>query len=344
MWTIHPAWWQRPRAAMNPERRAFLGTLAGASIFTAFGETVGRSTEAETKMVKRIAAGALEVGYLEVGPPGGAPTVLLHGFPYDVHSYDAAGDRLAAAGRRVIIPYLRGYGPTRFRTTDAPRVGQQAALGADLLALLDALGIRRATLAGYDWGGRAACVVAALYPERVSGLVSCGVGYNIQNVATALQPTAPESERAHWYWYYLNSERGKTALTRERAGYCRFLWSTFSPTWRFDEETYARTAASFDNSDFAEVVLHSYRYRIGAVAGDPDLDATERRLAAEPPITVPTIVLEGADDGVDPPAKPELVATHFTDLRRQTILPGIGHNLPQEAPDAFSEAVLALGE
>ena len=174
--------------------------------------------------------------------------------------------------------------------------------------------------------------------------MSCGVGYNIQNAETALQPTALENERAHWYWFYLNSERGKTALTRDRAGFCRFLWSTFSPTWRFDEETYAQTAASFDNPDFAEVVLHSYRYRIRAVAGDPSLDGVERHLAAEPSITVPTIVLEGADDGVDPPSKPESVAGHFTDLRRQTVFSGVGHNPPQEAPEAFCEAVLALGE
>lgn len=295
-------------------------------------------------MMKRIAAGPLDVAYLETGPAQGLPTILLHGFPYDVHAYDAASERLAAAGRRVIVPYLRGYGPTRFQKADALRVGQQAALGSDLLALLDALDIRRAVLAGYDWGGRAACVVAALHPERVSGLVSCGVGYNIQNAETALRPTAPESERAHWYWFYLNSERGRAALTQDRAGYCRFLWKTFSPTWHFDEETFARTAASFENPDFVEVVLHSYRYRIGAVSGDPELEATERRLAAEPQITVPAIVLQGADDGVDPPAKPESVAVHFTDLRRQTVLPGIGHNLPQEAPEAFSDAVLALGE
>ena len=295
-------------------------------------------------MVKHITAGVLEVAYLEAGPAGGAPTILLHGFPYDVHSYDVACERLAAVGRRVIVPYLRGYGPTRFLRADTPRVGQQAALGSDLLALLDALQIRRAVLAGYDWGGRAACVVAALWPERVSGLVSCGTGYNIQNSGTALKPMAPESEHAHWYWFYLNSERGKAALVQDRAGYCRFLWQTFSPTWRFDEETFARTAASFDNPDFVEVVLHSYRYRIGAVPGDPELESMERRLTAQPQITVPAIVLEGADDGVDPPAESETVAAHFPDLRRQTVLPGVGHNLPQEASAAFCEAVLALSK
>ncbi len=338
---------------MNTSRREFLGTLAATSVLAAFGATTrrvcgasvpGSPTEAELKMIKHIAAGALDVAYLEAGPADGPPTVLLHGFPYDVHSYDAARERLAAGGRRVIVPYLRGYGPTRFLKADAPRVGQQAALGLDLLALLDALHIQRATLAGYDWGGRAACVVAALWPERVSGLLSCGTGYNLQNSETALKPISPDKERAHWYWFYLNSERGKKAITEDRAGYCRFLWSTFSPTWRFDDTTFARMAASFDNPDFVEVVLHSYRYRIGAVPGDPALESTERRLAAQPQITVPTVVLEGADDGVDPPAKPEAVAAHFTHLRRQTVLPGVGHNLPQEAPEAFCEAVLALNE
>ena len=187
-------------------------------------------------------------------------------------------------------------------------------------------------------------MVAALWPERVSGLVICGTGYNLQNSGTALKPVSPDKERAHWYWFYLNSERGRAALTGDRAGYCRFLWSTFSPTWRFDDETFARTAASFDNPDFVEVVLHSYRYRIGAVPGDPALEATERRLAAQPRSTVPTVALEGADDGVDPPAKPESVAMHFTHLRRQMVLPGVGHNLPQEAPEAFCEAVLSLNE
>ena len=338
---------------MHINRRVFLATLAGGLATATLEKTAVCSADVSTpkltsdtkpNMVKHITAGALEVAYLEAGPAEGAPMLLLHGFPYDVHSYDVACERLAAAGRRVIVPYLRGYGPTRFLKADTPRVGQQAALGSDLLALLDALQIRRAVLAGYDWGGRAACVVAALWPERVSGLVSCGTGYNLQNSETALKPVAPDKERAHWYWFYLNSERGKAALTEKRADFCRFLWQTFSPSWRFDEETFARTAAAFDNPDFVEVVLHSYRYRIGAVPGDPELESMEHRLDAQPQITVPTIVLEGADDGVDPPAKPEVVAAHFTHLHRQTVLPCVGHNLPQEAPEAFCEAVLALHE
>ena len=272
----------------------------------------------------------------------GPPVVLLHGFPYDAHGYDAAAAQLAAAGRRCLSPFLRGYGPTRFLKPNTFRSGQQAALGADLVAFMDALGLKSAVLAGYDWGGRAACVTAALTPERVLGLVTCGTPYNVQNSAAAAKPIAPDAERRHWYWFYLNSERGRSALTDDRRGYCRALWKDFSPTWAFDEATYDRSAGAFDNPDFVAVVLHSYRYRIGAVPGDPKLEVTEQRLAAEPPITVPTISLNGADDGVDPPPPPEKVRPHFTRLQRLTVLPGVGHNVPQEAPDAFARAVLEV--
>lgn len=292
--------------------------------------------------MKHVAAGDLEVAYLEQGPADGAPVVLLHGFPYDAHAYDAAAARLAAAGRRCLSPFLRGYGPTRFVKPDTFRSGQQAALGADLVAFMDALSLKKAVLAGYDWGGRAACVTAALSPERVAGLVTCGTPYNVQNSATAAKPIAPDAERRHWYWFYLNSERGRAALTDDRRGYCRALWKDFSPTWAFDDATYDRSAPALDNPDFVAVVLHSYRYRIGAVPGDPKLEATERRLTAEPPITVPAIALCGADDGVDPPQPPEKVRPHFTQLQRLTVLPDVGHNLPQEAPDAFARAVLEV--
>ena len=295
------------------------------------------------RQMKQVKAGVLEVAYLESGPAHGAPIILLHGFPYDVHCYDEVAGRLAAAGKRIIVPYLRGYGPTRFLSNETLRSGQQAALGADLLDLMDALGIERATLAGFDWGGRAACVVAALHPDRATGLVSGGTGYNIQNSAEVLKPMAPGKERLHWYWFYLNSQRGAAALTDDREGYCRYLWKNFSPTWHFDDATYAKTAASFDNPDFVQVVLQSYRYRIGAAAGDPALEAIEQQLAASPQITVPTIVLEGADDGVDPPAPAAKATPHFTALRRQTLLKDIGHNIPQEAPDLFAEAILELG-
>ena len=250
--------------------------LASSEPITSNVEAVQASSK-ETKM-KRVHAGVLDVTCLESGSSSGSPVILLHGFPYDVHSYDRAAESLASQGFRVIVPYLRGYGPTRFLRDATPRVGQQAALGSDLLALLDALSIERATLAGYDWGGRAACVVAALWPERVSGLVSCGTGYNLQNSAEALKPIEPQKERLHWYWFYLNSERGKAALAQDRSNLCRYLWKDFSPTWDFDEATYRQTSSSFDNPDFVDVVLHSYRQRIGAVAGAPSRAPREKRL------------------------------------------------------------------
>ena len=325
-----------------------MGTLAAAATITPLGHSSGAlgatpsSVGGREAQVKHVQAGVLDVAYLESGPVDGPPVVLLHGFPYDVHCYDVAGERLAAAGRRVIVPFLRGYGPTRFLSAKTLRVGQQAALGHDLLALLDALRIARATLAGFDWGGRAACVVAAMWPERVGGLVTCGTAYNVQNVDTAKTPVAPDAERRHWYWYYLNSERGQEALRADRRSLCRFLWRDFSPTWAFSDVAYSRTAAAFDNPDFVDVVLHSYRNRIGAVPGDPALDDLERRLASQPDIAAPTVALAGADDGVDPPEPLDKIAPRFANLRRHAALPGIGHNLPQEAPDAFADAVLSL--
>ena len=292
--------------------------------------------------MKQIAAGVLDVAYLEAGPPDGAPVILLHGYPYDVHAYDIVAERLAAAGRRCITPYLRGYGFTKFRAANIPRSGQQAALGADLLALMDALAIPSAVLAGYDWGGRAACIVAALWPERAQGLVSSGNGYNIQNIAKAGIPASPEVEYRYWYQYYFHSERGRAGLTANRHALCRLLWRLWSPTWAFDDATFARSAAAFDNPDFVDVVIHSYRHRFGGIPGDPTLEAIENRLAAQPNIIVPSIVLQGTDDGVDPLEATDSDAPHFTGLYQRQIIPGAGHNLPQEAPAAFAAAVLAL--
>jgi pimeloyl-ACP methyl ester carboxylesterase len=292
--------------------------------------------------MKHIVAGVLDVAYLETGPADGPAVLLMHGFPYDVHAYDEVADRLAAAGRRCITPYLRGYGPTRFRAAETPRSGQQAVLGADLLALMDALGIPQAVLAGYDWGGRAACIVAALWPERARGLVSCG-GYNIQNIAVAGAPGAPEQEYRHWYQYYFHSERGRAGLTANRAALARLLWRLWSPKWQFDDGQFARTAAAFDNPDFVDVVIHSYRHRYGGIPGDPAVDGIEHRLAAHPAITVPTIVLHGGADGVDPVDAIDKDAHHFTGRYERRVVPDAGHNLPQEAPGAFADAVLALG-
>jgi pimeloyl-ACP methyl ester carboxylesterase len=288
-------------------------------------------------MLKRIRTPVLEIGYEETGMPGGTPVVLLHGFPYDVRAYDAVAAALAARCR-VLVPYLRGYGPTRFLSAETMRSGQQAALGADLLGFLDALGIDRAVVGGYDWGGRAACIVSALWPERVRGLVSAN-GYNIQAIARAGEPHDPEAEHRYWYQYYFHSERGRRGLDRNRRALCRLLWRLWSPTWRFSAEEYERTAASFDSPDFVDVVIHSYRHRFGLVAGDPALEEIERRLAAQPEIPVPAVILEGADDGVTPPSA---AAPRFTCLRGHEVVPGAGHNLPQEAPEAFSTAVLAL--
>jgi pimeloyl-ACP methyl ester carboxylesterase len=292
--------------------------------------------------MKRVQAGVLDVAYLEFGPPDGPPAVLLHGFPYDARACTAAAERLAAGGVRCLVPYLRGYGPTRFLDPATPRSGEQAALGADLLAFLDALGIARAVLAGYDWGGRAACVVSALWPDRAQGLVSCGVGYNIQNIPASGRPVAPEAEHRLWYQYYLHGERGRAGLTGGREAFCRLLWQLWSPSWAFDAGTYAQTALSFDNPDFVDVVVHSYRHRFGLVPSDPALVEIEARLAAQPAITVPSIVLLGADDGVAPPSATDTDARHFTGPYRREIVAGVGHNFPQEAPEAFAAAVRAL--
>lgn len=293
--------------------------------------------------MKTIRAGVLEVAYHETGPVDGPPVMLLHGFPYDVHAYDEAARQLAEAGRRCIIPFLRGFGQTRFLSNMTPRSGEQAALGSDLLALMDALAIENAVLAGYDWGGRAACIVAALWPDRVRGLVSCGTGYNIQNIAEAGIPASPEAEFRFWYQYYFHSERGRAGLAVNRHELCRLLWRLWSPTWSFDDATFQRSASAFDNPDFVDIVIHSYRHRFGGIPGDPVLAPIEARLAAQPDITVPAIVLQGADDGVDPPDRDDHDAPHFSASYERRIILDAGHNLPQEAPAAFAEAVLAIG-
>ena len=294
-------------------------------------------------MLKTITTPQLEIAYVEQGSAVGWPVVLLHGFPYDIHAYDEVTPRLVSRGARVITPFLRGYGPTRFVDATIPRSGQQAALGADLLALLDALQIEQAVLGGYDWGGRAACIVAALYPSRVRGLVSVN-GYNIQDIAAAMQPASPEKEYRLWYQYYFHGERGRAGLAEYHYAFCRLLWSLWSPTWRFDEDTYARSAAAFENPDFVEVVIHSYRHRYGMVDGDPLFDEMERRLAGAPPITVPTITLEGDADGVTPVSGNRADPSRFTGRHENRIISNVGHNLPQEAPEAFAVAVLDVKE
>jgi pimeloyl-ACP methyl ester carboxylesterase len=292
-------------------------------------------------MLKQIEAGVLSVGYEESGAANGTPVLLLHGFPYDVHAYDEVTPFLLAAGCRVIAPYLRGYGPTRFLSRDTPRSGQQAVLAHDLLAFMDALQIQRSVLAGYDWGGRAACIVAALWPERVIALVSGG-GYNIQHLPSANQPETPEREYQLWYHYYFHSERGRAGLQQHRYEFCRLLWRLWSPNWSFSEADYRRTAESFNNLDFVDVVIHSYRARYGLVPGDPSVESVEAQLVRRPPIAIPTIVLHGQDNGVIPVASSEAHRQFFTSDYERRVIPMAGHNLPQEAPRDFSAAVLSV--
>jgi pimeloyl-ACP methyl ester carboxylesterase len=291
--------------------------------------------------MQRVTTDVLDVAYETHGDDGGWPVVLLHGFPYDVRAYDEVAPVLAAEGARVIVPYLRGYGPTTFRSSTTLRSGEQAALGADLLALLDALKIDAAYLAGYDWGGRAACVVAALWPERAQGLVTCG-GYNIQDIAKSSEPIDPEAERRYWYQYYFHGERGRAGLAKHRLELCRLLWKLWSPEWTFGDATYERSAASFDNADFVDVVVHSYRHRYGLVAGDPAYAAIEARLSEQPAITVPTIALFGNADGVTPTTPSQTKREQFTGRYDERFLDGVGHDVPQEAPADFVKALLDL--
>jgi pimeloyl-ACP methyl ester carboxylesterase len=287
-----------------------------------------------------VATPVLDIAYEQASPEGGVPVVLLHGFPYDVRAYDDVADRLTARGARVLAPYLRGFGPTRFRDPAAPRSGQQAALGRDLADFLDALGIGRAVLAGYDWGGRAACITAALWPERVAGLVTVD-GYNIQDIAHSGEPTRPEWEATYWYQYYFHSERGRRGLERHRDELCGLLWRQWSPTWADADAAFPASVASLHNPDFVDVVVHSYRHRFGLAAGDPRYAGLEELLAAQPPITVPTVVLESGADGVGGPGPAEDLDA-FPNLRDYRVLPNVGHNVPQEAPEAFADAVLGL--
>ncbi|MBE7218478.1 MAG: alpha/beta hydrolase [Caulobacteraceae bacterium] len=282
----------------------------------------------------------LEIGFHEAGPAEGPPVVLVHGFPYDPLAYGDVAPQLAARGHRVIMPYMRGYGPTRFLDPKTPRSGQQAAFGKDLLQLMDALRLERPILGGYDWGGRAACVVAALWPDRVRGLVSV-TGYNM-HAPPVLGPKAPAEEHYAWYQNYLLLHRGRQMLQEDRRGFCRYLWSIWSPSWAFDDATFEATATSFDNPDFVDVVLHSYRHRLGEAPGDPALKALQDRAEALPDIAAPTYVLHGEEDALAP-AKSE-DRSRFVGRYERRLVPGVGHNLPQEAPETMVEAILTVAE
>ena len=293
--------------------------------------------------IEFVTAGELQVGYADEGDPTAEPVVLLHGFPYDVHSYVDVVPLLVEAGYRVLVPYLRGHGPTRFLDERSDRSGQQAALGADLLAFLDALDLEQPILAGYDWGGRAACVVAALWPERVSGLVSVN-GYLIQDISASGIPIRPDLEAGFWYFWYFATERGRAGLERNRREIAEVIWRRNSPEWAFTEDELARAAAAFDNPDYVDVVIHSYRHRLGLAAGSSRYEDIERRLAQQPPISVPTITLDGTADGNFPATDGSQHAHLFTGPREHRQVPHAGHHLPAEAPRAFAEAIRDVAE
>lgn len=291
--------------------------------------------------VRYVRTPTLEIACEEHGPPDGEAVILLHGFPYDPRCYDEMAADLGARGYRAIVPYLRGYGPTRFLSSETMRSGQQGALARDLLDLMDALSIGRAALVGYDWGGRAACIVAALWPGRVRCLVTGG-GYNLQDIPGSVKPLPPAQEHRFWYQYYFHAQRGRDGLAANRYELCKLLWSLWSPTWRFDEATYAASATAFDNPDFVDVVVQSYRHRYGYAAGDPAHDDIEQALEKQPAITVPAISLHGLDDGVDPPSDIDKRRDRFTGRYQRRLLPGVGHNIPQEAPAETLRALYDL--
>jgi pimeloyl-ACP methyl ester carboxylesterase len=293
--------------------------------------------------VRQIQAGVLDVGYIDAGPRDGPAAVLLHGWPYDIHSYADVTPQLAAAGLRVIVPYLRGYGTTRFLSKKTARNGEQAALALDTVTLMDALGIERAIVAGFDWGARSADIVAALWPERVTGLVSVS-GYLIGSQQAGGVPLPPEAELQWWYQYYFATERGRAGYDKYRREFAKLIWRTASPKWNFDDATFDRTAAAFDNPDHVAIVIHNYRWRLGLADGEPEHLVVERRLAEAPVIGVPTITLEGDANGAPHPEPNDYAAKFSGAYSHRTIEGGVGHNLPQEAPDAFADAIRELGD
>jgi pimeloyl-ACP methyl ester carboxylesterase len=303
------------------------------------GGATSPSARTSFASLKQIDAGVLSVGYAEDGPADGKPVILLHGWPYDIHSYVDVAPVLASAGYRVIVPYLRGYGSTRFLSDGTPRNGQQAALAVDVIALMDALGIKKAIVAGCDWGARTANIVAALWPERCNAMVSVS-GYLIGSREANKAPLPPKAELEWWYQFYFATERGRAGYAKYRNDFARLIWQLASPKWSFDDAVFDRSAASFANADHVDIVIHNYRWRLGLAEGESKYDAFEERLAKGPPIEVPTITLEGDANGAPhPPA--EAYAKKFSGkYAHRVISGGIGHNLPQEAPQAFADAVI----
>ncbi|MGN8117027.1 alpha/beta fold hydrolase [Labrys sp. 22185] len=337
---------------IDQSRRGLLGTLAFGAVLAQLGAigtasaqanssapTAGRGTHTSFAALKQVRAGVLDVGYAEAGPADGAPMLLLHGWPYDIHSYVDVAPILAAAGYRVIVPYLRGYGSTRFLSADTPRNGQQAALGSDIIAFMDALKIEKAVIGGYDWGARTANIVAALWPERCKALVSVS-GYLIGSQELNKAPLPPKAELQWWYQYYFATDRGAAGYAKYTHDFARLIWELASPQWKFDDAIFDRSAQAFDNPDHVAVSIHNYRWRLGLAQGEAKYDALEKKLAALPTITMPTITMEGDANGAPHP-EPAAYAKRFSGrYEHRLIKGGIGHNLPQEAPQAFAQAML----
>ncbi|CAN0628398.1 AB hydrolase-1 domain-containing protein [Burkholderia multivorans] len=335
---------------VNPMRRKLVGVSAIGLAAIELGLTrnacaqsvvpgAGAISHTSFGALKQINAGALDIGYAEVGPRDGPPVVLLHGSPYDIHSFADVAPMLAADGYRVLVPYLRGYGTTRFLSADAARNGQQAALAVDVIAFMDTLGISSAVIGGFDWGARTANIVAALWPQRCRALVSVS-GYLIGSQQANRKPLPPQAELAWWYQFYFATERGQLGYEANRTEFARLIWHTASPKWNFDDATFARSAQSLQNPDHVAIVIHNYRWRLGLAQGERQFDALEQRLATAPAIGVPTITLEGDANGAPHP-EPSTYANKFTGMYlHRTITGGIGHNLPQEAPRAFADAIV----
>ena len=329
---------------MAHDRRTFLKAvgLGSAAMMSSSGVPSAWTQTSTTPAAKLIETPVLTIAYDDSGDKQGFPIILLHGFPDDVRAWDDVTPPLAQAGYRALVPYLRGYGPTRFRDASAPRLAEQAAIGQDVIDLADALRLQRFAVVGYDWGGRAACIAAALHPDRVRAAVLIG-GYSIQDTVAPSQPGPPEMERALWYQWYFNTERGRAGLQMNRRGICRLLWETWSPGWHFSDATFNRTAASFDNPDFVDVVIHSYRHRHRNAPGEARFLAVEQQLARRPKVEVPTIVLHGGDDGIARPSEDSPAErAMFPSLVARRVVPGAGHFLPREQPAAVSSAMLEL--